>query len=245
MHIVLFMQGQFCLLRYIHKRKKFQQNGNNTIPIPQPQPEIPQYRRESYRPSVTCITTKPPLSNDKGDQLLYGLDDVPPWYMCLFLGFQVALINFHEKNMHVNLHFKLINHISTTSKWSVQRWRVHSSSLRPYAWKMTTRTRLISSQPWCSCLASSPSSRAPLGHVCRSCREAPSHILSLPWQSWTCRSGNAPEARSWPVWPWMRKRNSGKFGWERFKAPSFSQPCSKPCLQRRVGVVKGEIFITS
>ena len=31
-------------------------------------------------------------SAEKPD-LLYGIDDVPPWYMCIFLGFQVRIEN--------------------------------------------------------------------------------------------------------------------------------------------------------
>lgn len=31
-----------------------------------------------------------PPERTKDFDLLYGVDDVPPWYMCIFLGFQVC-----------------------------------------------------------------------------------------------------------------------------------------------------------
>ena len=34
-------------------------------------------------------------NKDKKSDLLYGIDDVPPWYMCIFLGFQVSLQFFY------------------------------------------------------------------------------------------------------------------------------------------------------
>ena len=30
------------------------------------------------------------LQPGEKNELLYGVDDVPPWYLCIFLGFQVS-----------------------------------------------------------------------------------------------------------------------------------------------------------
>ncbi len=42
----------------------------------------------NYHHRASIISNKSVELEEK-EQLLYGIDDVPPWYMCLFLGFQV------------------------------------------------------------------------------------------------------------------------------------------------------------
>ena len=38
----------------------------------------------------------------KRSEVLYGVDDVPPWYMCLLLGFQVILLFTLNAKDHFN-----------------------------------------------------------------------------------------------------------------------------------------------
>ena len=52
------------------------------------------------------LQEKAPLEgsdSSDGSRLLYGIDDVPPWYMCIFLGFQVCIIKAKIQLIHLAL----------------------------------------------------------------------------------------------------------------------------------------------
>ncbi len=46
---------------------------------------------ERRRSSMLGVYKVESDDHESTDDILYKVDDVPPWYMCLFLGFQVSL----------------------------------------------------------------------------------------------------------------------------------------------------------
>jgi hypothetical protein len=54
---------------------------------------------------------------DDPDPLLYALEDIPPWYMCLFLGFQVRLKILIRKPISSYHQFCLLYHCTHSITW--------------------------------------------------------------------------------------------------------------------------------
>lgn len=55
------------------------------------------------------------IKESQSKKLLYSVNDVPPWYLCLILGFQVRIrFIFFIKKIYIFLHHTLLEYITPT-----------------------------------------------------------------------------------------------------------------------------------